>query len=118
VQCVCFFHHKYEKTDVKLIKKASHVFWSNNYDISVGLPVEINNPVPVSHVRFQQFHVIECLCIEGSNKRSDREALSGDNLNCLLTVLSECQYRNFWLYIFPFNGTRSSGRGGLTSGTV
>jgi len=39
---------------------------------SVGLPAKINNPVPTSQVRFQQFHVIEHICVEGSNKRSDR----------------------------------------------
>jgi len=34
----------------------------------VGLPVAVNNPVPGSQVRFQQFRVIERFCIEGSNK--------------------------------------------------
>ena len=41
----------------------------------VGLPVEINNPVPVSQVRFQQFRATERFSVEGSNKRSDRRAL-------------------------------------------
>jgi len=40
--------------------------------ISVGLPVSVNNPVRASQVRFQQFHVIERFCVEGSNKHSDR----------------------------------------------
>jgi len=42
---------------------------------SVGLPVEINIPVPASQVRFQQFRVIERFCVEGSNIPSDRGAL-------------------------------------------
>jgi len=42
---------------------------------SVGLPAKINNPVPASQVRFQEFHVIERVCVEGSNKRSDCGAL-------------------------------------------
>jgi len=37
----------------------------------VGLPVEMNSLVPTSQGWFQQFHVIECFCIEGTNKRSD-----------------------------------------------
>jgi len=41
----------------------------------VGLPAKIDNPLPTSQVRFQQFRVIERFCIEGSNKRSDRGAL-------------------------------------------
>jgi len=42
---------------------------------SVGLPEKINNPVPASQIRFQQFRVIERFYVEGSNKRSDRVAL-------------------------------------------
>ena len=42
---------------------------------SVGLPLEINNPVPASQVRFQEFRVIESFCVEGSNKHSDRGTL-------------------------------------------
>jgi len=42
---------------------------------SIRLPGKINNPVPVSQVRFQQFRVIERFCVEGSNKRSDRGEL-------------------------------------------
>jgi len=42
--------------------------------LSVGLPVEISNPVPASHVPFQQFRVNERFCVEGSNKRNDRAA--------------------------------------------
>jgi len=41
----------------------------------VDLPAKIDNTVPASHVRFQQFHVIERFCVEGSNKHSDRRAL-------------------------------------------
>jgi len=46
--------------------------------ISVGLLVAVNNPVPASHARFQQFRVIERFCVEGSNKRSDRGHSSND----------------------------------------
>jgi len=42
---------------------------------SVGLLAKINGPVPVSQVRFQQFHVTERFYVKGSNKRSDRRAL-------------------------------------------
>jgi len=42
---------------------------------TVGLPVEINNPIPASQVRFQQFRGIERFCVEGSNKRSVRGSL-------------------------------------------
>jgi len=41
----------------------------------VGLPAKIDTPVPASEVQFQQFRVIGRLCVEGSNKRSDRGAL-------------------------------------------
>jgi len=41
----------------------------------VGLPAKIDNPVPAGQVRFQQISAIERLCVERSNKRSDREAL-------------------------------------------
>jgi len=41
----------------------------------VVLPAKIDNPVPASQVRFQQFRVIRRFCVEGSNKRSDRGAL-------------------------------------------
>jgi len=41
---------------------------------SFGLPAKIDNPVPASQVRFQQFRAIERFCVEGSNKRSDRGA--------------------------------------------
>ena len=47
--------------------------------ISVGLPVAVNNPVPASQVRFQQFRVIERFCVEGSNKHSDRGHSSNDS---------------------------------------
>jgi len=43
-----------------------------------GLPLAVNNPVPASQVRFQQFRVIEGFCVEGSNKRSDRGHSSND----------------------------------------
>ena len=46
--------------------------------ISVGLPVAVNNSVPASQVRFQQIRAIERLCVEGSNKRSDRGHSSDD----------------------------------------
>jgi len=41
----------------------------------VGLPAKIDNPVPASQVRFQQFRVIERFGVEGSNKHSDHGAL-------------------------------------------
>ena len=44
--------------------------------ISVGLPVAVNNLVPVSQVGFQQFRAISRFCIE--NKRSDRGDSSYD----------------------------------------
>jgi len=40
-----------------------------------GLPAKINNPVPASQARFEQFRVIERFCVESSNKHSDRGAL-------------------------------------------
>ena len=46
--------------------------------ISAGLPVVVNNPVPASQVRFQQFRVIERFCVEGSNKRTDHGHSSND----------------------------------------
>ena len=49
-----------------------------NCGILVGLPVAVNNTVPVSQVRFQKFRVIESFCDEGSNKRSDRGHSSND----------------------------------------
>jgi len=42
---------------------------------AVGLLAKIDNPVPASQVRFQQFRVIERFCVQGSSKRSDRGAL-------------------------------------------
>jgi len=45
--------------------------------ISVGLSVAVN-PVLASQVRYQQFRVIECFCVEGSNKRSDCGHYSND----------------------------------------
>jgi len=40
--------------------------------ISVGLLAAVNNPVPASQVGFQQFRVIERICVEGNNKRIER----------------------------------------------
>jgi len=40
--------------------------------------VAVNNPVPASQVRFQQFCAIKRFCIKGSNKRSDRGHFSND----------------------------------------
>jgi len=42
---------------------------------SVRLLAKINNPVPVSQVRFQEIFVTERFCVEGSNKRSGGGAL-------------------------------------------
>jgi len=42
---------------------------------SLGLPAKIENLLPARQVRFHQFHVVERVCVEGSNNRSDREAL-------------------------------------------
>jgi len=44
-------------------------------DVFGWFACKINNPVPAIQVRFQQFRVTERFCVEGSNKRSDREAL-------------------------------------------
>jgi len=44
----------------------------------VGLPAKIDNTVPASQVRFQQFRAIEHFCVEGSNKRGDRGHYSKD----------------------------------------
>jgi len=41
----------------------------------VGVPEKIDDPVPASQVRFQQFRVTERICVEGSNKRNDHGAL-------------------------------------------
>jgi len=43
--------------------------------ISTNFSAKINNPVPATQVRFQQFPAIERFCVEGSNKRSDRGQL-------------------------------------------
>jgi len=43
-----------------------------------GLLVEVNNPVPANQVGFQQFRAIQHICVEGSNKRSDRALFSND----------------------------------------
>jgi len=43
--------------------------------VSVGLPVEINNPVSPSQARFPQLRVIERFFVEGSNKHSNRGTL-------------------------------------------
>ena len=53
--------------------------------------------VPASQAHITRFRVIERLCVESGNKRSDRGALQ-----YLLMVLSERQYRHFWLSAFPF----------------
>jgi len=45
--------------------------------ISVGLPVAVNNSVPCSQ-GFQQIRAIERICVEGSNKRSDRGHSTND----------------------------------------
>jgi len=39
--------------------------------LTVTFPAKIDNPVPASQVRFQQFRVIERFCVEGNNKSSD-----------------------------------------------
>jgi len=38
---------------------------------SVGLPAKINNAVPASQVRFQQFRVIERFCVQGRIQEGD-----------------------------------------------
>ena len=50
--------------------------------------------VSASQVGYHKFRVIECFCVEGNNKRSDR-GLSSNNLEFFLTVLSEC---HFWIF--------------------
>ena len=45
----------------------------------LGLLAKIDNPVPASQVRFQQFRVVEqSFCVKDSNKRSDRGHSSND----------------------------------------
>jgi len=39
------------------------------------LPAKIDNLIPASQARFQQFSAIERFCVEGSNKCSDRGTL-------------------------------------------
>ena len=77
--CLSFFNRdtknrcgSYKKRRPCLLSNFS-IVW-----ISVGLPVAVNNPVPASQVRLQQFRVIERFCVEGSNKRSDRGLSSND----------------------------------------
>ena len=56
-----FFFNTDKKIDVIVIKKRSRPCVLSNISIvaiSVGLPVTVNNPVPVSHVGFQQFRAI------------------------------------------------------------
>jgi len=69
-----FFWTQTRKTDGILIKKKRIPCVFSNISIvgiSVSLPVAVNNLVPASQVRFQQFRVTERFCVEGSNKRSD-----------------------------------------------
>jgi len=44
----------------------------------IRLPVAINDPVPASQVGFEQFRAILRICVEGSNKCSDRGHFSND----------------------------------------
>jgi len=85
----------------------------------VGLPTKIDNPVPASQVRFQQFRFIERFCVEGSNKRSDRgqssnnqEFFTDHTFRASTSSFSDSLKLNS---TFPFV-PRNSGRGGLTSG--
>ena len=76
----------------------------------------VNNPVPASTARFQQFRVIERFCVEGSNKRSDHGHSSND-LEFFTDRIFRASFSNFRklinaFHFFPLN----NGRGGLTSG--
>jgi len=84
--------------------------------IWVDLPVTVNNPVPASQVRFQQFRVIERFCVEGSNKRSDRGHSSND-LEFVYYRTFRASFSDFRklvnaFHFFPCN----NGRGVLKSG--
>ena len=75
-----FFFNTDEKNRCDSYKKRRPCVLSNFSIVafSGGLPVEVNNPVPASTARFQQFRVIERFCVEGSNKRSDHGHSSND----------------------------------------
>jgi len=70
--------------------------------ISVGLLVAVNNPVPASQVRFQQFRVIERVYVEGSNKRSDR-AYSSDDLEFFTDRTFRASFSDFRKVINTFH---------------
>jgi len=66
------------------------------FTFSVGLPAKINYPVPASHqVRFQPLRVIERFCVESSNLSTMIVGHSSNDLEFLLTVHVERQYRHF-----------------------
>jgi len=70
-----FFLAQIRKTRGATYENVGHVLCKiSNRDISVGLPAKIDDLVPASQVRLQQFRVHERFWVEGSNKRSDREA--------------------------------------------
>jgi len=76
MQCICFLSTGKKKQMWNLPKTQAICFAKYlKRGVGAGLPVEVNNPVSASQVRFQQLRVIERFCIEGSNKRSDRGAL-------------------------------------------
>jgi len=71
----CFFYNTDKKNRCDSYKKKRRPNVLSNISIvgiSVVLPVAVNNPLPASQARFQQFRVIERFCVEGSNKLSDR----------------------------------------------
>ena len=81
MQCACFFLTQIRINRCDSYEKKRRPCVLTNISIvaiSVGLPVAVNNPVPASQVRFQQFRAIERFCVEGSNKRSDRGHSSND----------------------------------------
>jgi len=84
---VCFYEHRLEKTDANLQKCRPCVF-SNISTVAflVGSPLEINNPVPTSPVRFQQFRVNE-LFVSNVTTSAVIVGHSSNDIEFLLTVL-------------------------------
>jgi len=117
-RCSVFFLTQIRKNRCDSYQKRTTCVLSNISiaAISVGLPVEINNPVPASQVGFQQFRATERFCVEGSNKRSDRGHSSND-LEFFTDRTFRASFSDFRklinaIHFFP----RNNGRGGLTSG--
>jgi len=84
--------------------------------ISVGLLAAVNNPVPASQVGFQQFRVIERICVEGNNKRIERWHSSYD-LELVTDRTFRASFSDFGKLIIAFHFfPRNNGRWGHTCG--